>query len=109
MSGPELFGVRPNSFEGLCWENTFIGVITVFQTQPGIWPLEPPGALVSVSMRYKPLNPVNSLPRPPPHMCRFPEDRRGSETPAALRRRCLEWRILETSFGLGSATLCPEP
>lgn len=40
MSGPELFGVRPNSFEGLCWENRFVGVITVFQTQPGIWPLE---------------------------------------------------------------------
>ena len=41
MSGPELFGVRLNSFEGLCWENIFVGVITVFRHSQasGLWKL----------------------------------------------------------------------
>lgn len=41
MSGPELFGVRLNSFEGLCWENIFVGVITVFRHSraSGLWKL----------------------------------------------------------------------
>lgn len=29
MSGPELFGVRLNSFEGLCWENICQGNYSV--------------------------------------------------------------------------------
>lgn len=56
MSGPELFGVRLNSFEGLCWENICRSNYSV-PDMADIWPLEPP-----VSMRHKPLNPVNSLP-----------------------------------------------